>query len=108
MPYNAAFFFHFLSPVGRAWSEETALQRWNGKSDRQCYVVYLRDCTAAPAGTDSLAIKHEIASELHPQSDQTSKGFGCCGQVLLVTNVKPFVLLTLILEGENAVAGGYF
>lgn len=68
--------------------------------------VHLGDCAAAPAGIESSRAKHKIASELHPQRDQTSQGFGCCGQVLPVTNVKPFVLFTLILEGENVVAGG--
>lgn len=61
--------------------------------------VHLGDCTAAPAGTDSSRVKHGIASELHAQREQTSEGFGCCGQVLPVTNVKLFVLFTLILEG---------
>ena len=70
--------------------------------------VHLEDCTVAPAGSDSCRVEHKIASDLHPQSDRISEGFGCCGQVLPVTNVKLFVLFTLILEGENVVAGGYF
>lgn len=39
---------------------------------------------------------------------KTREGFGCCGQWLLVTNGNLFVLLILILEGGNVVAGGFF
>lgn len=53
--------------------------------------VHLGDCTAAPVGTVCSRARFEIASELHPHGDQASKGFGSCGQVLPVTNVKLFV-----------------
>jgi len=69
--------------------------------------VDLGDCTVAPAGTNSSRVKQEIASELHPRSNWTGEGFGCCHQVLPLTNVKLFVLCTLLLEGVNVIAGGY-
>lgn len=66
-------------------------------------VVHLRDCSAAPVGTDCSRERFEIAFEFHPQSDQGSKGFGYCGPVLPVTNVKLLVLFTVMLERENVV-----
>lgn len=70
--------------------------------------VHLRDCTAAPVGTDCSRAKFEIASELYLQSDRGSKGFGCCGQVLPVTNMKLFVLFTMMLERKNVVVVNVF
>lgn len=63
--------------------------------------VHLRDCSAAPVGTGCSRARFEIASELYPQSDQGSKGFGYCGPVLPVTNAKLFVLFTVMLEREK-------
>lgn len=70
--------------------------------------VHLRDCKAAPVRTDCSRASFEIASVLHPQTDQGSKGFGYCGQVLPVTNMKLFILFTMMLERENVVEVNVF
>lgn len=69
LPFTAiqrSFLFHFLPPVGRAWSEETAPRRWKEKVIGNA-AVHLGDCTEAPVGIDSSRVQLEIASELHPQ-----------------------------------------
>lgn len=63
--------------------------------------VHLRDCTAAPVGTVCSRARFEIASELYPQSNQGSKRFGYFGQVLPITNMKLFVLFTVMLDRET-------
>lgn len=65
--------------------------------------VHLRDCTAAPVGTDCSRARFEIASELHLQNDHGNEGFGYCGQLLPVTNMKLVILFAVILERENVV-----
>lgn len=74
-----------------------------GKSDRRCCLTAQR-LYSSP----SSRVKHEIASELHPQGGQTSEGFGCCSQVLPLTNVKLCIIHIDIGGGEMWLQMGIF
>lgn len=71
--------------------------------------VHLRDCTAALVGTDHSRARFEIASKLHPQSDQGGKWYWLLWPGATSYNCyKLFTLFALMLERENVVGVNVF